>query len=180
MIFVYCRCKIVVCQNRESLKEWRCKKIRTKLDSKGTKDKIIELFFEEHSRPTDIAKKLKVGKSYVTKVIQKDERYNSEKEKRRTLSLEKHKTCKRNYIRKKREEQKQAYQTMLLQIERDNKYLSTKKKMNDIAFTKWNRGMFDYDKNSSDLVLRKGIVTGYNVPKRVSNVVSAHSIKSAY
>ena len=69
---------------------------------------------------------------------------------------------------------------MLLQIERDNKYLSTKKKMNDIAFTKWNRVMFDYDKNSSDLVLRKGIVTGYNVPKRVSNVVSAHSIKSAY
>ena len=156
------------------------KEIKNKSGNKGTKDKIIELFFDKHLRPTDIAKKLKVGKSYITKVIQKDKRYNKEKEERRTLSLEKHKTCKRNYIRKKREEQKQSYQAMLLQIERDNKYLSTKKKMNDVAFTEWNRGMFDYDKNSSDLVLKTGVVTGYNVPERVSNVVNAHSIKSAY
>ena len=69
---------------------------------------------------------------------------------------------------------------MLLQIEKDNKYLSTKKKMSDIAFTEWNRCMFDYDKNSSDLVLKTGVVTGYNVPERVSNVVNAHSIKSVY
>ena len=34
------------------------RKIKHKLDSKGTKDKIIELFFEKHLKPVDIAKKL--------------------------------------------------------------------------------------------------------------------------
>ena len=34
-------------------------KIKTKSDSKGTKDKIIELFFIKRLKPVDIAKKLK-------------------------------------------------------------------------------------------------------------------------
>ena len=38
--------------------------------------------------------------------------------------------------------------------------------------------MFEYDKNSSDLVLRNGITTGYNVPKRISNIVSADMIRA--
>ena len=47
-----------------------------------TIDKITEitrLFYDEHLRPTDIAKQIGVGKSYVTKIIQKDERYIEEK-----------------------------------------------------------------------------------------------------
>ena len=47
-------------------------KIKTKSNSKDTKDKIIELFFTEHLRPVDISKKLKVGMPYITKIIQKD------------------------------------------------------------------------------------------------------------
>ena len=50
-------------------------KIKTKTDSKETKDKIIDLFYEKHLRPSDIAKQLKVAKSYITKVIQKDSIY---------------------------------------------------------------------------------------------------------
>ena len=38
--------------------------------------------------------------------------------------------------------------------------------------------MFEYDKHSSDLVLRNGITAGYNVPKRISNVVSANIIRT--
>ena len=36
---------------------------------------IIRLFYDEHLKPTDIAKQIGVGKSYITKIIQKDERY---------------------------------------------------------------------------------------------------------
>ena len=50
--------------------------------------------------------------------------------------------------------------------------------MSDIAFTNWNRGMFYYDKYSSDLILKKGITTGYNVPKRVSNRIMPKYIKA--
>ena len=42
-------------------------KIKTKTDSKETKDNINDLFYEKHLRPSDIAKQLKVAKSYITK-----------------------------------------------------------------------------------------------------------------
>lgn len=55
-------------------------KIKHKLDSRDTKEKIIELFFTKHLKTVDIAKKLKVGMPYITKIIQKDSRYIREKE----------------------------------------------------------------------------------------------------
>ena len=147
-----------------------------------TIDKVTEitrLFYEEHLKPTDIAKQIGVGKSYITKIIQKDERYIEEKEYRATQSKERHKVCKRNYINKKRQADKQEYQAMLIQINKDNEYLSTKKKLSDEAFSNWNRGMFDYDKHSSDLVLKNGINVGFDVPKRVSNILNPSCIKQA-
>ena len=140
--------------------------------------KIIILFYEEHKRPTDIAKELNVSKPYITKVIQKDERYIKEKEYRSNLSKENHKVCKRNYINKRRQTEKLEYQAMIIQINKDNEYLSTKKEISDLAFVKWNRDIFRYDKNSSNLILRKGFKFAFDVPKRVSNVVNANSIKS--
>ena len=133
-------------------------------------DKISEitrLFYDEHLRPTDIAKQIGVSKSYVTKIIQKDERYIKEKEYRSTQSRERHKVCKRNYINKKRQADKQEYE-----------YLSTRKEISDIDFAKWNRGMYDYDKKNGDLVLKNGIVTGYNVCKRVKKVVNPSCIRA--
>jgi len=144
-------------------------------------DKISEitrLFYDEHLRPTDIAKQIGVSKSYVTKIIQKDERYIKEKEYRSTQSRERHKVCKRNYIHKKRQADKQEYQSMIIQINKDNEYLSTRKEISDIDFAKWNRGMYDYDKKNGDLVLKNGIVTGYNVCKRVKNVVNPSCIRA--
>ena len=155
--------------------------IKHKLDSKGTKDKIIELFFEKHLRPVDISKKLKVKMPYITKIIQKESRYNKEKETRRQDNKEKQKTQKRIYAQNKREkerQEKQAYQKLLIQINNDNKFLSTKKKTDDIKDTKWLRSAYDYDKNTSDLLLKDEIRTGYNVAKRVSNIVNPDMIKS--
>ena len=55
-------------------------KIKHKLNSKDTKDKIIELFYNEYLRPTDIFKELKVKMPYITRIIQTDSRYIEEKE----------------------------------------------------------------------------------------------------
>ena len=156
-------------------------KIKRKLDSKKTKDKIIELFYNQHLRPTDISKKLDVKMPYITKIIQKDSRYISEKEARKQDNREKQKKQKRIYAKNKREkerQEKQDYQNLLLQINNDNKFLSTKKKVSDEKYAKWNRSVYDYDKNTSDLILKDKIVTGFNVAKRVSNIVNPNSIKS--
>ena len=56
-----------------------------------TIDKVAEitrLFYDEHLRGADIAKQIGVGKSYITKIIQKDERYIEEKDYRATKSYE--------------------------------------------------------------------------------------------
>ena len=155
-------------------------KIKTKSNSKDTKDKITQLFFTEHLRPVDISKKLKVGMPYITKIIQKDSRYIEEKEKetRKLSNKEKNKIQKRMYAQKKRKKEKQEYQRLLVQINRDNEYLSTKKKENDLQFAKWNRSAYEYDKDSSDLVLKDDLNTGFNVVKRVSNIVNPNTIKS--
>ena len=157
------------------------RKIKHKLDSKGTKDKIIELFFEKHLKPVDIAKKLDVKMPYITKIIQKDSRYIQEKEARKQDNKEKQKTQKRIYAQNKREkerQEKQDYQKLLTLINNDNKFLSTKKKVSDIKYAKWNRSAYDYDKNTSDLLLKDEIRAGYNVAKRVSNIINPDMIKS--
>ena len=155
--------------------------IKSKADSKGTKDKIIDLFYEKHKKPTDIAKEVNVAKSYVTKVIQKDERDIQEKESRKLENKEKNKIQKRIYAQNKREKEKQdriEYQKLLIQINKDNEILSTTKKEDDLQFVAWNRSAYEYDENSSDLVLKDDINAGYNAPKRVRNIVNPKMIKS--
>ena len=156
-------------------------KIKTKTDSKETKDKIIELFYEKHLRPSDIAEQLKVAKSYITKVIQKDSRYIEEKESRKAKNKEKNKIQKRVCAKNRREKEKQErqeYEKLMLLINNDNVILSTKKKENDLQDAKWNRSVYEYDENSSDLVLNPNVNAGYNLAKRVRNIVNPDSIKS--
>lgn len=153
-------------------------KIKTKTDSKETKDKIIDLFYEKHLRPSDIAKQLKVAKSYITKVIQKDSRYIEEKESRKAKNKEKNKIQKRVCAKNRREKEKQEYEKLMLLINNDNVILSTKKKENDLQDAKWNRSVYEYDENSSDLVLNPNVNAGYNLAKRVRNIVNPDSIKS--
>lgn len=156
-------------------------KIKTKTDSKETKDKIIDLFYEKHLRPSDIAEQLKVAKSYITKVIQKDSRYIEEKESRKAKNKEKNKIQKRVCAKNRREKEKQErqeYEKLMLLINNDNVILSTKKKENDLQDAKWNRSVYEYDENSSDLVLNPNVNAGYNIAKRVRNIVNPDSIKS--
>lgn len=65
-----------------------------------------------------------------------------------------------------------------MQHNQASKELSYSNEMSDLAFVKWNRDMFRYDTNSSDLVLKRGFKFAFDVPKRVSNIVSASSVKS--
>ena len=156
-------------------------KIKRKLDSKETKDKIIELFYNEHLRPTDISNKLNVKKPYITRIIQTDSRYIGEKEARKQGNKEKQKSQKRIYAQNRREkerQEKQDYQKLLVQIDSDNKFLSTKRQVSDLKYAKWNRSAYDYDENTSHLILKDKIVAGFNVAKRVSNIVNPNSIKS--
>ena len=144
------------------------------------KEVIIEKFYDELLKPSVIAKELGVNPSYVTKIIQKDSRYINEKEYRAQISKENHKISKREWIRNKRQNDynKQLDEYVKMQHNQASKELSYSNEISDLAFVKWNRDMFRYDKNSSDLVLKRGFKFAFDVPKKVSNVINANCIRN--
>lgn len=72
-----------------------------------------------------------------------------------------------------------SYAQLQAQLDKDSLELSYNSwYISDLAFAKWNRQMFKYGKNSSDLVLKRNIVVSCDVPKRVSNVVNARTRKA--
>lgn len=141
---------------------------------------IISKFYDFHEKPNDIAKELEVSPSYITKIIKKDDRYSSEKAYRQEISKENRKVSKREWIKNKRktEADKQLDEMLKKQHIEASKELSYSYEMSDLAYVKWNRSAFVYDKNSSDLVLNKKLKYGADVPKRVSNVINPNFIKS--
>ena len=66
----------------------------------------------------------------------------------------------------------------MLLINNDNVILSTKKKESDLQDAEWNRSVYEYAENSSDLVLNSNVNAGYNLATRVRNIVNPNSIKS--
>ncbi len=151
------------------------------------KSMIIKLYYEEHMRPVDIAPIIKRTQQYVSGIVKLDERYEIEKAYKDKMSKEQSKKKKKDYDKKywktyvrrsKSKENREEYYALMNQINYDNEILSTKTEISDIDFAKWNRSIFDYAKNSSNLVLKKGISVTLDVPKVVRNVVHASSVSS--
>lgn len=51
------------------------------------KDEILKLYYEEHLKQQDIAKKVEVSQGYVSQVIKTDERYNANRENKHKASI---------------------------------------------------------------------------------------------
>ena len=82
----------------------------------------------------------------------------------------------KTYERAKKDDD--SYAGLQAQLDKDSLELSYSSwNISDLAFAKWNRQMFRYDKHSSDLVLKRNIVVSCDVPKRVSNVINASKRK---
>ena len=147
------------------------------------KEEILQMYFGDHKKQESIAELVGVSQSYISQVIQKDSRYTKEKETRHKESMQKkaeyNKEYNKTYIRKRKNNVIEEYYDLIELLKKDNKFLSTKYEMLDIAFAKWNRSIYQYDKNSSNLVLKRGINVTKDVPRVVRNVVKASSIKSS-
>lgn len=147
----------------------------------NNKDKILKMYYEEKIKQNDIATLLEISQSYISQVIKKDDRYKSFKEDRHKKSMKKkaeyNKAYLANYERPKKIDN--SYQALQAQLARDAQALSYKNDnyISNLAFTKWNRSVYKYDKYSSDLVLDKSINVTKDVPKRVSNIINPNAIK---
>ena len=154
------------------------------MEANEVKQEIIRLYYEEHKRPSEIAPIIGKTPQYVSKIVTKDKRYKKEKKYKKKQSLEKKKAYNREYYKtyvrnSKEKENKEEYYKLLATINRDNEILSTKTEISDIDFAKWNRSIFGYAKNTSNLVLKKGIKVTSDVPRVVKNIVHASSIRGS-
>ena len=154
------------------------------MEADEVKQEIIRLYYEEHKRPSEIAPSIKKTPQYVSKIVTKDKRYKKEKQYKKQQSLERKKAYNREYSKSyvrnaKEKEDREEYYKLLARIDKDNKVLSTKTEMSDVDFAKWNRSIYDYANNSSNLVVKKDINVTFDVPKIVRNVVQASSIRSS-
>lgn len=133
-----------------------------------TKNCILDKYYNEHDKPTNIAKELNVYPSYITKIIKNDTRYIQEKEYRAQISRENRKIAKRDWIRNKRqsESDKQLYEFVKQQHIEASKELSYSSEMSDLAYRKWNSSA--YHRNSKgDLIIDRKLKVGSDVPKSI-------------
>lgn len=117
-----------------------------------TKNYVIDKYYDEHTKPTIIAKELNVNPSYITKIVKSDSRYFQEKEYRANISKENRKIAKREWIRNKRQNEadKQLYEFVKKQHIEASKELSYSSEMSDLAYIKWNSSA--YHRNSKMVI----------------------------
>lgn len=143
------------------------------------KEQIIKKYFDEHEKPSIIAKEFNVRPSYVTKIIQKDmKKYNAEKEYRNKIQKEQRKKDKRNWARKNREMKKELDDFVKKQHNQASYFLSEHKEISNLEYAKFNRSAYKYDNKTSGLKLKKGINAGFTVAKKLKNVIPPSFIKS--
>ncbi len=87
----------------------------------SNKDKIIQMYYIEHLRPTDIEKTLNVDNGYITRIIKQDERYEKEKYQRKQFNKHTNKEKTIACIRATRHSQKEDYEILQYQLAMDSK-----------------------------------------------------------
>lgn len=136
---------------------------------KSNKESILEMYFLEHLRPVDIAKKLNISKSAVTQVLQKDDRYSKEKEQRKAENYRKHiqNTEEGNKIKRKIKQFKNSVDDLVLKNMHNqaSSELSAPRKLNNMAYRNWNKSAYKYSEKRKGYEFRKELGRSNDVPK---------------
>ena len=132
------------------------------------KDIIKKLFFDCNYKQIDIAKELDVSTKYISKVLISDNRYKTEKDKRKEISNKKHIEKTKQYIKEKRKTSKidREYEYMKYQHNQDVFELSgNSNKINNFNFRKWNSSAYKYNSKTKSFHLVRGLNVSQDVPK---------------
>lgn len=134
------------------------------------KERILDLFFNEHLKQVDIAKIVGVKKQYVSRIVKSDSRYAEAKQNKLKENAIKRKEYLQEYYQTYQRPKKEdnSYEQLKAQQLQDSLELSySSGNINDYAFAKWN--ISAYHRNSKgNLVLNKGLNVGFDVPKSIN------------
>ena len=134
------------------------------------KERILDLFFNEHLKQVEIAKIVGVKKQYVSKIVKADSRYAEAKQNKIEENAIKRKEYLKDYYKtyKRPKQEDNSYEQLKAQQLQDSLELSySSGNINDYAFAKWN--ISAYHRNSKgNLVLNRGLNVGFDVPKTIN------------
>ena len=82
------------------------------------KKEILEMYYSKKMRTKDIAEKLNVSSSYITKIVKTDSRYATEKEERKKNSKIKHNKQIQKYVEEKRRKKRNNDYLILKEMHR--------------------------------------------------------------
>lgn len=135
------------------------------------KDLIVYLYFNEHLKPVDIAKKIGVSRSAVTQVLQKDEKYKISKEVRKENNQKnrnRKKAHQKSQIRKKMSEKREFDDLVLRKMhDQASMELSAPRKLSDMAYRNWNKSAFKYNTEKRRFEFDEKLERSYDVPKYI-------------
>ena len=130
---------------------------------------IIKYFFNEHLKVKDIAERMNVSSSYVTRIIKQDKRYSEEKEYRYNKSKEKRKLDQNNFIKHKREQKMidDNYAFVQEQHRQAVLELSKSKHLSDESYRKWNISAYKYNPSKHRYEFDEKLGRSIDVPKYI-------------
>lgn len=133
------------------------------------KEKILDLFFNEHLKQVDIAEMLDISKQYVSKVVKADSKYEKTKENKLKQNAIKRKEYLKEYFKtyQRSKCEDNSYENLKAQLNQDSFELSYFSDISDYAFAKWNISAYHRNKKGN-LVLNKDLKVGFNVPKTIN------------
>ena len=133
------------------------------------KDEIIILYFEKKLSAIEIARKVNVVQSYITKVIKQDSRYYTEKQRRKNKTRIRHNKINKQNMRKVRKEKSIANEILKIQHYQASIELSGRKTLSNRVFRNWNPSIYKYHKKTSEYRVKEEMLDkiSYAVPKKI-------------
>ena len=136
----------------------------------SNKDRILDLYYNEHLKQKEIADIVGTSTQYVSKVVRADKRNKEEKEKRKIENSENRKVYMQEYFKTYNRPKKDdnSYEQMVAQQRQDSLELSFSNNIiSDYAFAKWNSSAY-HTNSKGNLVLNRNLKVGFDVPKSIN------------
>ena len=136
----------------------------------SNKEKIIDLYYNQHLKQKQIADIVGTSTQYVSKVVRADKRNKEEKEKRKTENSENRKVYMQEYFKTYNRPKKDdnSYEQMVAQQIQDSLELSFSNNIiSDYAYAKWNSSAY-HTNSKGNLVLNRNLKIGFDVPKSIN------------
>ena len=133
------------------------------------KDEILNLYFEEKMNTVEIAKKVNVAKSYISKILKQDSRYEEEKQQRKEKNKIKRKEFNKENMRKARKIQRFEYDILKIQHNQAVSELSGRKTINNRTFRNWNSSIYKFNERTKEYRIEEDIrnKVSYAAPKKI-------------